>query len=124
MVIIDTVLAPPSAQQNFIAQPPPPKPPRFDAVDEEIIGVLRRAGRYGLLVWRLLDDVATVQNPTTREERRSLRLDAWQRLRRLLRQGLVHRFGRKVISLWKLPHLSVRRRRRIHYWLGGSRITR
>jgi hypothetical protein len=98
-----------------ILRPPPPvasKPPRLNPVDEGIIAVLRDAGRYGLKVWALLDEVAASQNPVSRSERRSLRLEAWSRLRHLLRAEVVHRFGRPYVSFCKLPRLSVRRARR------------
>ena len=112
MVIISTIIAPPSAAQTFVAQPPKSAPPPLNPLDQRIIAILRQNGRYGLKVWSLLDQVAASHNPTSRAERRSLRLAAWSRLQRLLHVGMAHWFGRKGISLWRLPRLSVRRKRR------------
>jgi hypothetical protein len=113
MVLINMVVAPSSAPQTLAAQPaqPTPPPPRkLDPVDREIMAILRRAGRYGLPVWQLLDETAYSQNPSSRAERRALRVAAWSRLRRLLRDGMAHWFGRKNITATKLPRMSVRRR--------------
>jgi len=112
MVLIDVIVSPPNAPQTPIAQPVSPAPLRLDRVDEQILETLTLAGRYGLSVWTLLDRVADARNPSSRAERRSLRLDAWHRLKRLVHGGHVHWFGRKSVSKWKLPRMNVRRRRR------------
>src|ERR1017187_10874108 len=88
MVIISTIIAPPSAAQTFVAQPPKSAPPPLNPLDQRIIAILRQNGRYGLKVWSLLDQVAASHNPTSRAERRSLRLAAWSRLQRLLHVGM------------------------------------
>lgn len=90
----------------------PSFPVRLDPLDKQIEALLGQSGRYGLSVWALLDQVAASQNPSSRSERRRLRLAAWQRLSRLIRKGLVHWLDRKSVSLRKLPRLSVKRRRR------------
>lgn len=111
-MLIGTIIAPPSAAQTFVAQPPKSAPPPLNPLDQRILAILRESGSYGMKVWSLLDQVAASHNPASRAERRSLRLAAWSRLQRLLHVGMAHWFGRKNISLWKLPRMSVRRRRR------------
>jgi hypothetical protein len=91
---------------------PVPHPRKSDRVDQEIMAILQRAGRYGAPIWGTLGEVANSQNPLSRAERRAFRLEAWHRLKNLLRLGMIYRVGRKNVSLWKLPRLSVRRRRR------------
>ena len=60
--------------------------------------------------WTLLNKIATAQNPTSRSERRAIRLQAWRALESLLHQRQVFRVGRKCVSLTKLPPVSARRR--------------
>lgn len=108
--MIHVFVAPPTAPQQFVAKPAPTPPPKLNPLDEQIVGVLRQSGRYGLRIWDLLDKVAESRNPASRNECRSFRLEAWHRLKRLLRIGAAHRFGRKCVSIAKLPRPSVRRR--------------
>jgi hypothetical protein len=112
MVLINMVVAPSCAPQTLAAQPVKAASPPLNPVDQHIVAILRQNGRYGLKVWSLLDQGAVSQNPASRDERRSLRLEAWSRLQRLLHVGMAHRFARKNITATKLPRLSVRRRRR------------
>ena len=87
-------------------------PVRLEPIDQQIVALLGQSGRYGLAAWTLLDQVAASQNPFSRSERRRLRLAAWQRLSRLVRKGMVHWLNRKSVSLWKMPRMRVKRRRR------------
>ena len=92
-------------------------PAMLDRTDQAIIETLRRHGFYGQLTWSLLDEVAETQNPQSRTEARQIRLDLWQRLRRLIKARVVFRFTRGRITLTNLPKPPVNRRRRS--W-GGS----
>ena len=75
----------------------------------EAVETLRKEGRYGSLVWPLLNKVAEIQPQQTRAELRETRLNLWHRLRRLIKAGVVFRFGRKRVSVFKLPKHTVNR---------------
>ncbi len=111
-MLISVIAAPPNAVQTVVSQPTQLAPPPLNPLDQKIMAVLRGSGRYGRKVWSLLDQVAVSQNPASRSERRSLRLAAWSRLRRLLHFGMAHRFARENITAIKMPHLSVMRKGR------------
>src|ERR1700722_15539918 len=104
-------MSPPNAPQTVVAQPVSPSP-KLDPADQNILALLRQGGRYGLPVWKLLDQAPASHNPSSRSERRSLRLEFWGRLKRLLHVGMAHRFARKDITATKLPRMSVSRRGR------------
>jgi hypothetical protein len=107
--VIDIIIAPPSSPQIAAPKPPmPPAPPRLDCLDHQIVEAVGENGIYGAPVWAILSSVADAQNPKCRSEARSLRLELWQRLRRLLRAGLVFRFGRKYVTSVKLTASSDR----------------
>jgi len=112
-MLIGTIYAPPTALQIAAPNPPPaPSPPRLDQLDLELLNVIGENGEYGLPIWSLLNWVAGDQNPRDRHEVRSLRLELWHRLKRLMRARLVFRFGRKCVTLVKLPPIDRRRGRR------------
>jgi hypothetical protein len=110
-MLISTICAPPGAAQVYNPAAAPAQSPRLDHIDNEIVEAIRENGIYGAPVWAVLNWLAAGQNPTCRADARSLRLQLWQRLRRLLRAGLVFRFGRKYVTSVKLPRLTVRRSR-------------
>jgi hypothetical protein len=110
-MLISAVVAPFDAQQVHFP-PPPPGAPLLDRIDEQIIAALRAHGRYGAGIWELLNPLASAQEHNSRADLRAARLALWDRLRGLLKRGLVFRQGRKRISLVKLPQASARRRRR------------
>src|SRR6266446_3083496 len=112
VMLISTICAPASAPQLHNPPAEPARSPRLDRLDSEIVEAIGENGRYGAPIWAILNWIADAQNPACRAEARSLRLELWQRLRRLLRVGLVFRFGRKSVTSVKLPRLTVRRSRR------------
>jgi hypothetical protein len=114
VMLISTICAPADAPQIFNPLPTPLPLPRLDRLDNEIVEAIRENGIYGAQVWAILNGVADAQNPACRDEARSIRLQLWQRLRRLLSAGLIFRFRRKYVSSVKLPRLTVRRSRRSH----------
>jgi hypothetical protein len=105
---ISAIIGPQSISQTPM---PPPSPLfRMDPVESSILAALQQSGRYGMETWTLLNKIATAQNPTSRSERRAIRLQAWRALESLLHQRQVFRVGRKCVSLTKLPPVSARRR--------------
>ena len=110
--MISVFIAPPSTWQPPVTQPQNPPPPQLEKADLEIVETLRKEGRYGSLVWPLLNKVAEIQPAQTRAELRETRLNLWHRLRRLIKAEVVFRFGRKRVSVFKLPKHTVNRRRR------------
>jgi hypothetical protein len=111
-MILDCIIAPPTAPQTAVAQPPPPRQPKLDRLDLELLNAIGENGKYGLPIWSLLNWVAGDQNPKDRDEARILRLELWRRLRTLLHTGIVFRFARRNVTLTKLPSVARKRGRR------------
>ena len=102
--MISVIIAPPSTWRPPVPQPQKPPPARLDRADLEIVETLRKAGRYGSLVWPLLHEVALTQHPQTRAELRETRLNLWHRLRRLIKAGVVFRFpASRSLTCWSTP---------------------
>lgn len=112
VMIISAICAPADAPQLYDPPVAPAQSPRLDRLDNELVEAIRENGRYGALIWAVLNWIAADQNLACRAQARSIRIQLWQRLRRLLRAGLVFRFGRKAVTSVKLPSLTVRRSRR------------
>lgn len=111
--MIFDIVSPPSAPQIAAPAPPPaPAPPKLDPLDRELMEAIRQAGQFGVHIWSVLDQVAAAQNPECRSDSRLLRLQLWERLRRLLRGGLLFRCRRNFVSATKLPKPPAARRRR------------
>jgi len=95
-MLIGNIIAPFTAPQ--IAAPPVPAPsaPRLDKLDQQLLDQLRDAGSCP--VWSLLNAVADEQVPHDRTAGRLLRLQLWDRLKRLRKLGLVFFMGRNRVS--------------------------
>lgn len=112
-MMIDVFISPASTWHAPVAPPKPPQPPReLDRIDLLLFKTLEKHGRFGCFIWPLLNEAAAQQQPRDRAEARQLRLELWQRLRRLMKTGVVIRFTRKSISVHSLPRHTVNRRRR------------
>ncbi len=112
-MLVQTIIAPAAAPQIPAAQPPPaPASPRLDRVDLELLNAIGENGRYGIPLWAVINWIADEHSPGSRDATRAFRLELWQRLKRLLHAGLVFRFGRKNVTLVKLPPIARRRARR------------
>ena len=111
--MIDVFISPTSSWQPPVTPPKPPQPPPgLDRPALALFNALLRHGRYGSLIWPLLNEVAAEQQPIDRAEARRMRLELWWQLRRLMKVGLVFRYTRKSISIYNLPRQYVNRRRR------------
>jgi hypothetical protein len=84
----------------------------LDKADQALLKKVEKAGIYGIRIWELLNLVAEEQNPGTRAETRALRLKLWQNLRQLMSRGVVLRWARSWVSVYRLPRPSVNRHRR------------
>jgi hypothetical protein len=120
--MIDIFISPASTWQPPFTPPKPPQPPPgLDRPDLALFNALQRHGRFGTLIWPLLNEVAAEQQPIDRAEARRMRLELWSRLRRLMKVGLVFRYTRNSISIYNLPRQYVNRRRRSR--AGSTRIS-
>jgi hypothetical protein len=112
------VIAPATAPQI----PPPnhnqPQPPRLDEVDHEIIAAFRKEGIYGDNPWSVFNKIVAAENPGSRADAQAMRRELWQRVKRLLRAGVLHRCRRNSVTTVKLAKLTARRRRR--RWRGST----
>jgi hypothetical protein len=118
--MIDVFISPTSSWHPPVTPPKPPQPPPgLDRPALALFNALKRHGRYGSLIWPLLNEVAAEQQPMDRAEARRMRLELWWQLRRLMKVGLVFRYTRKSISVYNLPRHTVNRRRRS--WAGSTR---
>lgn len=118
--MIDVFISPPTTWHPPYTPPKPPQPPPgLDRPALALFNALQRHGRYGSLIWPLLNEVAAEQQPIDRAEARRMRLELWWQLRRLMKVGLVFRYTRKSISIYNLPRQYVNRRRRS--WAGSTR---
>lgn len=108
------ILAPLDAPQIFKPAPVSPKPPRLDWQDELLLERLREADSCA--TWSLLNAVANEQSPRDRTAGQLLRLQLWDRLKRLRGLGLAFTQGRNRVSSSKpdpaARRPAVRRRRR------------
>jgi hypothetical protein len=118
-MLISTIIAPSDAPQLHGPQVSQAK--AFDALDDTILNQVRAYGRYGVLIWELVNHIASAQNPGSRQEARSIRLQVLQRIPRLLKLACLFRVGRVAVSVVRLPEASVIRKRGSHR---GSTISR
>ncbi len=119
--MIDVFISPTSNGHPPYTPPKPPQPPpSLNGTDLMLFKALQRHGRYGSLIWPLLNEVAAEQEPADRAEAREIRLELWRRLRGLIKAGVVHWYTRKSISIYDLPRHYVNRRRRSR---AGSTLT-
>jgi hypothetical protein len=116
---ISTIIAPPGVPQ--VHAPKPSQNLVFDVLDDAILNRVRAHGRYGVKIWKLVNEISSAQNPTSRQEARSIRLQLLRRISRLLKLNLLFRVGRIAISVVRLPKASVARRRKSNR---GSTISR
>jgi len=94
--VIFDIVAPPEAPQIFKPAPLPPKPSRLDWQDELLLERLHEA--ESCPIWSLLNLVADAQSPRDRTSGQLLRLQLWDRLKRLRRLGLAFTEGRNRVS--------------------------
>lgn len=119
--MIDVFISPKSTWHPPVALPKPPQPPPgLNGTDLMLFKALQRHGRYGSLIWPLLNEVAADQKPEDRAEARQIRLELWRRLRGMIKAGVVHWYTRKSISTHSLPRHYVNRKRRAR---AGSTLT-
>jgi hypothetical protein len=119
--MINVFINPESTWHPPFAPPKPPQPPPdLNGTDLMLFKALQRHGRYGSLIWPLLNEVAAEQKPADRAEARQIRRELWRRLRGLIKAGVVHWYTRKSISIFNLPRHYVNRRRRSR---AGSTLT-
>src|SRR5712672_3841762 len=109
MMLISTIIAPAGAPQ--VHRPQLSQTTAFDALDNAILDHVRTQGRYGLTIWTLVNHIASAQNPTSRHDARSIRLQILQRIRRLLKLARLFRVGRIAVSAVRLPKANVIRKR-------------
>jgi hypothetical protein len=103
-MMIDVFVSPTSTWHPPVPPPKPPQPPPgLNGTDLMLFKALQRHGRYGSLIWPLLNEVAAEQKPEDRAEARQIRLELWGRLRKLIKAGVVHWYTRKSISIHNLP---------------------
>jgi hypothetical protein len=122
-LMINVLISPATTWQLPVALPKPPQPPPgLDRTALALFNALKRHGRYGSLIWPLLNEVAAEQQPIDRADDRRMRLELWWQLRRLMKAGLIFRYTRKSISVYNLPRHSVNRRRRS--WAGSTLSSR
>jgi hypothetical protein len=102
-VMIDVFISPTSSWHPPYTPPKPPEPPPgLDRPALALFNALLRHGRYGSLIWPLLNEVAAEQQPIDRAEARRMRLELWWQLRKLMKVGLVFRYTRKSVSVYNL----------------------
>ena len=106
-MLISIICPPPTAPQVLPLRPPPRSKPKLDDLDQQLIESIREAGRY-VPIWVLLNGITQAQHPESRSEARATRLELWSRLRRLIHDGQVFRFGRKSVSLVPATESTVR----------------
>src|SRR6266850_4814771 len=106
-MLISTIIASAGAPQVHSTQ----LTTAFDALDNAILDHVRTQGRYGLTVWKVVNVIATTQNPTSRHDARSIRLQVLHRILRLLKLARLFRVGRIAVSVVRLPKASVIRKR-------------
>jgi len=100
MSAIGIVIAPSSAPQLPAgSRPQAPQTPVLNALDRRLRDVVGE--HESIRVTSVLNFLTSEQAPKNRSEERTLWLDAWHRLRRLLRLGLIFRADRTSVSLLK-----------------------
>jgi hypothetical protein len=120
MALFNVIAAPPSAPQIAVPTPlPPSKPPRLDPTDELLLEHLRDAGACP--VWVLLNSVTDALMPPDRASGRLLRVQLWDRLKRLRKLGLAFTLGRNRISADKPDPTTRRHVRSRRQTVTGSR---
>ncbi len=100
-IIIGPEYAPPKPPQ-----PPPPAQPWLRQCDHQLLERLRDAGSCA--TWSLLNVVADAQSPRDRTTGRLLRLQLWDRLKRLRGLGLAFTQGRNRVNSSKPDRVARR----------------
>lgn len=120
--MLGIIIAPPSAPQIVIKpQAPPPPGLLLDRLDQQIVAEFQRHGRYGTRIWTVLNQMARNVAPDNRDDLRHIKLALEQRLRWLLKAGLLFRFNRKFVTAFKFNReRTVRRKQRLD---AGSAVT-
>ena|ERR1035437_4179616 len=90
--MIDVFISPTSTWHPPVAPPKPPQPPPgLNGIDLELFKALQGHGRYGSLIWPLLNEVAAEQKP-------ELRLVPFTKL-----ETRIHWYCRKYAPMRGLP---------------------